>query len=153
MRQRVFLSALIRRIDVGANQINIHFHSTRLGALFDGPAAPSVDEANDETQILSIPVRLRRSGREIRMLVEGTDPFATPKPDRRLVKLLIRARGFNAALDGTDGVPFAALAKREGVSPSYFTRLVRLSYLGRFSRSRVARARRDFLVRRTAAPR
>src|SRR5215471_13899862 len=30
---------------------------------------------------------------------------------------------------GSDGVPFAALAKREGVSPSYFTRLVRLSYL------------------------
>jgi hypothetical protein len=32
-------------------------------------------------------------------------------------------------LVGSDGVPFAALAKREGVSPSYFTRLVRLSYL------------------------
>jgi hypothetical protein len=29
----------------------------------------------------------------------------------------------------SDGVPFTALAKREGVSPSYFTRLVRLSYL------------------------
>ena len=28
-----------------------------------------------------------------------------------------------------DDVPFAALAKRQGVSPSYFTRLVRLSYL------------------------
>src|SRR5207237_5199048 len=28
-----------------------------------------------------------------------------------------------------DDVPFAALAKREGVSPSYFTRIVRLSYL------------------------
>ena len=26
-------------------------------------------------------------------------------------------------------MPFAALAKQEGVSPSYFTRLVRLSYL------------------------
>ena len=26
-------------------------------------------------------------------------------------------------------MPFAALARREGVSPSYFTRLVRLSYL------------------------
>ena len=25
-------------------------------------------------------------------------------------------------------MPFAALAKREGVSPSYFTRVVRLSY-------------------------
>jgi hypothetical protein len=30
---------------------------------------------------------------------------------------------------GSDGVPFAALAKREQVSRSYFTRLVRLSYL------------------------
>ena len=32
-------------------------------------------------------------------------------------------------LVGSDEVPFAALAEREGVSPSYFTRLVRLSYL------------------------
>ena len=63
------------------------------------------------------------------MRIDGTDPFATAKPDARLIKLLIRARRFNAALVGSDGVPFAALAKREGVSPSYFTRLVRLSYL------------------------
>ena len=63
------------------------------------------------------------------MLIDGTDPFATAKPDARLIKLLIRARRFNATLVGSDGVPFAALAKQEGVSPSYFTRLVRLSYL------------------------
>src|SRR6516165_9210626 len=80
-------------------------------------------------QILSIPVRLRRSGRAIRMLIAGTDPFATAKPDARLVKLLIKARRFNATLLDSDGVPFAALVKRQGVSPSYFTRLVRLSYL------------------------
>ena len=63
------------------------------------------------------------------MLIEGTDPFATAKPDARLIKLLIRARQLNTALVASDGVPFAALAKREGVSTSYFTRLVRLSYL------------------------
>jgi len=74
-------------------------------------------------------VRSRRCGRAIRILIDGTDPFATTKPDARLVKLLIRARQFNAALLDNDGAPFAALAKREGVSPSYFTRLVRLSYL------------------------
>ena len=84
---------------------------------------------DDETQVLSIPVRLRRSGREITMLIDGADASAATKPDARLIKLLIRARRFNAALVGGDGVPFAALAKREGVSPSYFTRLVRLSYL------------------------
>jgi hypothetical protein len=89
---------------------------------------PLPSASDDETQILSVPIRLRRIGREITMRIDGTDPFATAKPDARLIKLLIRARRFNAALVGSD-VPFAALAKREGVSPSYFTRLVRLSYL------------------------
>ena len=127
-RQRAFLTALIERIDVGANRIDIHFRPTRLGMLLDIAATP-LSSATDETQILSVPIELRRSGREIKMLIEGTDPFATTKPDARLIKLLIRARRFNATLVGSDGVPFAAVVKREGVSPSYFTRLVRLSYL------------------------
>src|SRR5205823_12310191 len=76
-----------------------------------------------------IPIELRRSGRQIKMLIDATDPFATAKPDARLIKLLIRAHRFNTALVGSDGVPLPALAKREGVSPSYFTRLIRLSYL------------------------
>ena len=63
------------------------------------------------------------------MRIDGTDPFATTKPDARLVKLLIKAHLFNATLCDSDGEPFAALAKLQGVSPSYFTRLVRLSYL------------------------
>jgi len=128
-RQRTFLTALIERIDVGANRIDIHFRPTRLSTLLDIAAMPSPSETHDETQILSVPIELRRSGREIKMLINGADPFATAKPDARLIKLLIRARRFNAALVDSDGMPFAALVKREGVSPSYFTRLVRLSYL------------------------
>jgi site-specific DNA recombinase len=128
-RQRALLAGLVERIDIGANQIDIHLRARGLGALFDGPAAPMVDEASDETQILSVPVRLRRSGRELRMLIDRADPFSTAKPDARLIKLLIRAHRFNATLVGSGGSPFAALAKQEGVSPSYFTRLVRLSYL------------------------
>jgi len=128
-RQRAFLTTLIDRIDVGTHQIDIHLCPARLAALLDVAATPPPSASDDEIQILSIPVRLRRSGRAIRMLIAGTDPFATAKPDARLVKLLIKARRFNATLLDSDGVPFAALAKRQGVSPSYFTRLVRLSYL------------------------
>jgi site-specific DNA recombinase len=127
-RQRAFLTALIERIDVAANRIEIHFRPTRLSTL-DIAAMPSPSETDDETQILSVPIALRRSGREIKTRIDGADPFATAKPNARLIKLLIRARRFNATLVDSDGVPFAALAKREGVSPSYFTRLVRLSYL------------------------
>jgi hypothetical protein len=46
---------------------------------------------------------------------DGTDPFATAKPNARLVKLLLRARRFNAALTQGEGIAFAALAQREGV--------------------------------------
>ena len=128
-RKRAVLTALIERIEVRVDQIDIRLRPARLGALLDVAAPPSQGVNDDETEILSIPIRLRRAGREITMRIEGTDPFATAKPDARLIKLLIRARRFNTALLGSDSLPFAALAKREGVSPSYFTRLVRLSYL------------------------
>jgi len=127
-RQRALLTVLIERIDVATNRIDIHIRPTGLSALLDPAAALSPNATDGETQTLSVLVKLRRCGREIRMLV-ATDPFATAKPDRRLIKLLIRARRFNAALAGSNCMPFAALAKQEGVSPSYFTRLVRLSYL------------------------
>jgi len=127
-RQRALLTDMIDRIDVAGDQIGIHFRPTRLAALLD-VATPLPSAIDDEAQILSVPIRLRRAGREITMRIDSTAPFATAKPNMRLIKLLIRARRFNTALVGSDRVPFAALAKREGVSPSYFTRLVRLSYL------------------------
>jgi hypothetical protein len=63
------------------------------------------------------------------MVIDSNDPGAVANPDARLIKLLIRAHRFHATLIGSPDVPFAALAKQEGVSRSYFTRLVRLSYL------------------------
>src|SRR5262249_53406441 len=39
-RQRAVLAALIERIDVGADQIDINFRSIRLGALFDVAVTP-----------------------------------------------------------------------------------------------------------------
>ena len=128
-RKRAVLAALIERIEVSVDQIDIRLRPPRLGALLDVGATPLQSMTDDEIQTLSVPVRLRRAGREIRMVIDGTDPFAAAKPDARLIKLLLRARRFNATLAHSEGVPFAALAEREGVSRSYFTRLVRLSYL------------------------
>jgi site-specific DNA recombinase len=126
-RKRAVVASLIERIEVRVDQIDIGLRPQRLTALLD-VAATSHGVTDDETEILSVPVRLRRAGREIRMVIDGTDPFAS-EPDARLIRLLLRARRFNATLAQGDGVPFAALAQREGVSRSYFTRLVRLSYL------------------------
>jgi site-specific DNA recombinase len=128
-RQRAFLTTLIQRVAIGANQIDIHFRPTWLGAFVDLAATPLPSATEEETQILSVPIPLRRSGRDIKMLIDAADPFSTSKRDTRLIKLLIRAHRFNAALVDAQDLPFAAVAKRAGVSPSYFTRLIRLSYL------------------------
>src|ERR1700722_9312796 len=110
-RKRAVLTALIERIEVSLDQIDIRLRPPRLSALFDAAATPSQGVTDDETEILSIPVRLRRAGREIRMVIDGTDPFAAAKPDTRLIKLLLRARRFNATLAHSEGVSFAALAE------------------------------------------
>jgi DNA invertase Pin-like site-specific DNA recombinase len=127
-RKRAVLTALIERIEVSVDQIDIRLRPQRLNALLDVAATPSQGVNDDETEVLSMPVRLRRAGREIIMVIDGTDPFAA-KPDARLIRLLLRARRFNATLAQSEGIPFAVLTQRESVSRSYFTRLVRLSYL------------------------
>jgi site-specific DNA recombinase len=124
-RKRAVLTALIERIEVRVAQIDIRLRPPRLRALLDVAATSS---QGSETELLSVPVRLRRNGREITMVVDRTDPFDA-KLDARLIKLLLRARRFHATLVNSEGIPFAVLAEREGVSRSYFTRLVRLSYL------------------------
>jgi hypothetical protein len=95
-RKRAVLTAMIERIEVGVDQIDIRLRPARLNALLDAAPTPSQAATGDETEILSVPVRLRRSGREVRMLIGGTAPFATAQPDARLIKLLISARRFNA---------------------------------------------------------
>jgi site-specific DNA recombinase len=80
---------------------------------------PNVTDA--ETQTLSVPVKLRRCGREIRTL-DRTDPLATAQPDMRLIKLLIRARRFTSMPPSppATGVSFAACAKQEERQPILF---------------------------------
>jgi hypothetical protein len=76
-RQRAVLIRLIERVDIGADQMDIDFWPTRLGPLLD-VAKPLPSASDDETQILSVPIRLRRTGREITMRIDGTDPSDAP---------------------------------------------------------------------------
>src|ERR1700687_6327641 len=89
-RKRAVLAALIECIKVSVDQIDIRLRPSRLATLFDVAATPPQGETDDETQILSVPGRLRRVGREMRMVIDGTDPFDTAKPDARLIKLLLK---------------------------------------------------------------
>src|SRR5260370_6736245 len=60
-RKRAILAALIERIEVKVDQVDIHLRPLRLCALLDLPATPSQGVNDDEIELLSVPVRLRRS--------------------------------------------------------------------------------------------
>jgi len=57
-RQRTCFTALIERIDVWANRIDIHLRPARLGMLLDIPVVPLPSEADDEAQIPSVPIQI-----------------------------------------------------------------------------------------------
>jgi site-specific DNA recombinase len=90
---------------------------------------PDPGEA-EPTLPLSHPVHLRRAGKEVRMVIDHTDPFApSAKPDRTLIRLVVRAHRFHDLLVTHKGGKFGDLAKREKLHRSYFSQLLRLAYL------------------------
>jgi site-specific DNA recombinase len=75
-------------------------------------------------------VQLRRVGKEVRMVINHTDPFApAPKPDPALIRLVVRAHRFHDMLVKHKASKFNDLAKREKLNRSYFSRLLRIAYL------------------------
>src|SRR6516165_191564 len=70
MRQRAVLTALIDRIAVGVDQIDIRLCLGRLGGTLDVAATPLLGVTDEETEIVSVPIRLHRAGREIRVVID-----------------------------------------------------------------------------------
>ena len=81
-----------------------------------------------ETVTLHVPFRVvKRGGRKEMQLPEGA---AQPrKTDSTLVKALARAFRWKRMLESGEFATIAELAEREGIAPSYMTRVLRLTLL------------------------
>jgi DNA invertase Pin-like site-specific DNA recombinase len=132
-QRRTTLRDLLARVELHADRLDLHLLPSRLADLLRGDAdgagqsAPSGTEARSAL-ILSVPVTLRRAGREMALVV-GAEPGAPPTPDPALLRLLLKARALWEALLGGGIAGLGELAAREGMSGSYATRLVRLAFL------------------------
>src|SRR5690554_7545740 len=81
-----------------------------------------------DTISLHVPFRLvKRGGRKEIQLPEGTPP--TPRADGALLKALARAFRWKRMLESGEFTTIAELAEREGIAPSYMTRVLRLTLL------------------------
>lgn len=81
-----------------------------------------------DTITIHVPFRVvKRGGRKEMVLPEGA--AQARKPDNTLVKALARAFRWKRMLESGEFSTIAELAEREGIAPSYMTRVLRLTLL------------------------
>jgi len=81
-----------------------------------------------ETMTLHVPFRIvKRGGRREMQMPDRVRPERTP--DNTLVKALARAFRWKRMLESGEFATIAELAERDGIAPSYMTRVLRLTLL------------------------
>ncbi|HXV23248.1 MAG TPA: recombinase family protein [Alphaproteobacteria bacterium] len=131
--RRAILQILLVRIDLRPETVDITFRLTMLTDIVNSELdckrlAASVS-SSAPTQLLSVPSTVKRVGKEMKLLIQPEAGAARRQPDRSLMRLLGQARRFNDLVMSGKGATITELATMVGVSPSYFTRVFRLSFL------------------------
>ena len=131
--RRAILATLVDQIDLLRETLEIRILPLRLPAVLRGETGPRdlqrTPDANDPTITFTVPARLKRTGMETRLLIDGADGSSRRNPDYSLHRLLARAYRYNDMVMRSDGKTMTQLAAEAGVVRSYFTRILRLSFL------------------------
>jgi site-specific DNA recombinase len=129
-----FIRAVTARIQAHAERIEVTLDRGRLLRWLDGKhqdedrsTARDRSALESDSVVISIPVRLRRAGKEMRLVVD--DGSEQPHPDPALIRLAIRAHGIRDQILHDRSLTLDEIAKSHGFVPSYATRLFRLTLL------------------------
>lgn len=131
---RALLLAIVTRVEVHTARVDIRILPQGVAGILQQDSAsvpPAANYANpQDLQTLSITSHLKRAGLEMKMVVAGAEtPGAKKMVDASLLKLIVRAHELKEKLLLGDGASLTDVARSEGISRSYFTRLLRLSFL------------------------
>ena len=131
-RKRAALCRLIWRITVRRETIDIAVRPSAIAVIVDpdfGPTDSDCPGDDAATIILSIQARLKRVGMELKWLVDGAGGRPRREVDRGLLRLLALSHRYREMLLAAHGKTITVLAREAGVGSSYFSRVVRLSFL------------------------
>ena len=127
--RRTILSALVDRVDLLRETLEIRILPGRLPSILnDGwePRDRKDPKENEPTITFTVPARLKRTGMETRLLIDGASGGARKKPDHSLCRVLALAHQYHTMVMQNGGKTMAELAAEAGVGGSYFTRILRL---------------------------
>lgn len=128
--KRGILGAWLSRVEVRAETIEIVIRPSRVLEAIRGSERHGRPDVSDTcpTTVLTVQARVKRTGMANKLVIEGQTEFAG-KPDRSLLRLIAQARHFNDLVTTSKGRSVKDLSVEARVSPSYFTRVFRLSFL------------------------
>jgi len=131
---RGILLALVTRIDVQEKRVDIEVNVARITDVLgnDPMDLPDASEEVGKADRLTLTVlaRLKRAGLGTKMVIDGTAGRGRKgKADPSLAKLIVKGHVFRDKLIKGEGASLSDIAVRQGVTRSYFTRLVRLTFL------------------------
>src|SRR5271157_3746783 len=131
--------SILVRAQVHGDRIDLDIGSARLVGwlLNQGPGEGMVEgnrtviasaDGSEETLIrLSIPASLKRTGKEMKFVVGGVANSAPA--DTTLIRLLVRGHKIAKRVFEPNCPPIEDIAHEQKITPSYATRLVRLTFL------------------------
>jgi site-specific DNA recombinase len=130
---RAMLVSLLWRVTIKLDRIEINLSRHRLAAMLAGQA---IDQAMEDSELkpdandsvtLAVPARLKRVGREMRMLVESADYGTTANAS--LLRIIARAHDVQRRLIQNTKLTVHDIARTEHVSAAYLYTLLRLPWL------------------------
>ncbi len=127
------LMTLLCHVAVKPERIEITISRRRLVALLAGQSIDLTmpdqkpDRNSDDIVTLVAPARLKRAGREMRMLVDNPDDRAAADPS--LLRIIARAHDIQARLIQNTELTVHDIAREERVSAAYIYNLLRLPWL------------------------
>ncbi len=128
---RAFLLATVPRIEVHADRIDVTIDIAGLVSWLSGSQGEFKQQRSRETgsamKMLIIPARLKRTGIEMRFVVDGATDEGVA--DASLTRIMVRAHAIRNRLLKDASLSVDEIAREEELGPSYVTRLLRLTFL------------------------
>ena len=126
-----FLRSIIARAQVHADRIEVGFHARQVVTALlpkDVRIPDATADASPEARLepdadgavrlrLTVPAAIKRTGKEMKFVIEGADESGTPDPS--LVRLLVRAHALRRRLAATPGSTLADVGAQEGMGAPY----------------------------------
>jgi len=132
-KAKATLMALLCRVTIYSDRIEIALCRGRAAELLAGQSIDLAaqhqrsDPASHDVMTLRVPARLKRVGREMRMLVEGADDQTVADPS--LLRVIARAHDIQGRLSQNTDLTVHDIAREERVTAAYIYMLLRLPWL------------------------